>query len=448
MKKIILALLITFTALLADFVMKEDGTLTLKGETVVNETVPYTVVPGLYGFGTDTRAAYGGSVDPVILHVNTLAAGISNTDSTHGTFRWALAQTFPRVVVFDVAGIIDEAGTTSDYVPINNPYITIAGQTAPGNIILNGAGIRNWTHDVLIQHFTIRNKADAAQLDCFLSTSEKNDVYNVVLDHISASWAADEQIDFWRDRNSGHQLYDITIANSIIGESIEPHSRGGMSLADNVSWLGNLFTTSYMRSPMLKLPGSQAIYNNIIYNWRHSVFLADGEYSGTGAVSFVGNHAIKGAYTTTTANQNRLINLNSNMDGDNTLNLYMADNIKINEGYVAEDDIYDQSSGLTLNRLSTPIDANGYVIQPASATRANVLANAGARPNDRDTVDTRLINSVNNGTGVPPASVPTVPSEPTITRAFIPVSNPHAMYNANYTNLEHQLHQLATAVEK
>jgi hypothetical protein len=57
-------------------------------------------------------------------------------------------------VVFEVAGVIDLEGST---LQISNPYITIAGQTAPSpgiTIIKGGISIR--TNDVILQHIKVR----------------------------------------------------------------------------------------------------------------------------------------------------------------------------------------------------------------------------------------------------------------------------------------------------
>ena len=89
-----------------------------------------------------------------------------------------------------------------------------------------------------------------------------------------------------------------------------------------------------------------------------------------------------------------------------------------------------------------------YTPIAASLTEALVLANAGARPADRDSVDTAAINDFINGTGSRPTSTPSMPSYTRTTSAFVPVANPHAMYDEHYTNLEHQLHQLAAALEQ
>lgn len=455
MKKIILVLLITFTTLLADFVMKEDGTLTLKTgiqETVPTETASYTVVPGLYGFGTDTRAAYGGTVDPIILHVDTLVSGVSNTDSTHGSFEWAVTQKFPRIVVFDVSGIIENRNADNNsYIAIDSPYLTIAGQTAPDSIILNSGGIRIRTHDVLIQHIAVRNKPEANLLDCILGESSQRDVYNVVLDHVSVSWGADEQIDFWTNTSSGFTVHDITVANTLIGIGIEGHSRGSMAYGQNIGWVRNLYDTHDIRNPMLKSPSSGVAYNNLIYNWKNGVMLADYEFGGTVTIGIAGNHAVNGNYTNNEPNiSNHLLELNrNNYKASDTANVYMSDNIKHSDVAVSGYDVYEPN-GHGYNQVSE-IDANGYVVTAASLTKASVLASSGARPNDRDTVDTEIISRINAGLGEPSAPLavaPTHPTETSTTEAFVPVANANDMYDSNYTNLEHQLHQLAAAVEK
>lgn len=447
MKKIILVLLITLTTLMANFVMKNDGTLTPTTDTQVTATTEpaattkqarYTVIPGLYSFGTDTRAAYGGTVAPKILHVNTLVAGISNTDSTHGSFKWAVSQIFPRIVVFDISGVID----SNTPIQINNPYITIAGQTAPSNIVLNGYGLQVSSHDVLVQHLAVRNKAEATGKDGIGITSGSGDVYNVIIDHCSATWALDEQISV---AETGNPVHDITIANSIMGEGIDPHAYGSLNYARNVAHIGNLYIHNYLRSPQFANTASGVIYNNLIYNWGHSACLI--ATLGHKTISYSGNYGIPGVDTTQV---HELVRINSGVDDSDpgtSVTLYMGDNIKGADTYISGFDVQN-ASGIVYTKLSSPIDANGYVIQPASVTKDSVLANVGPRPSNRDAVDTRLINDVINGTGKMISAVPTIPSYRKISDAFVPVANPHDMYNSNYTNLEHQLHQLSVAVEK
>src|SRR3989344_3574158 len=101
------------------------------------------VFPGAQGFGTNTIAGRGGQ----IIKVTNL------NDTGPGSLRAAVEASGPRIVVFEVSGTI----TLSRDVSIANPYITIAGQTAPSpGITLKNFGISPSTHDILIQHIRVR----------------------------------------------------------------------------------------------------------------------------------------------------------------------------------------------------------------------------------------------------------------------------------------------------
>jgi hypothetical protein len=101
------------------------------------------VFPGAEGFGTITRAGRGGR----IIRVTNLS------DRGQGSLREAIDAKGPRVIVFEVGGNIN----LKSHLKIRNPYVTVAGQTAPQpGITLTGASLSIKTHDVLIQHLRIR----------------------------------------------------------------------------------------------------------------------------------------------------------------------------------------------------------------------------------------------------------------------------------------------------
>ncbi|MFO8001903.1 MAG: pectate lyase, partial [Marinilabilia sp.] len=101
--------------------------------------------PTAEGYGRYTQGGRGGQT----VYVTSLA-----DSRERGTLRYAMEEVSgPRTVVFRVSGIIE----LSDNLKIKEPYITIAGQTAPGSgITLKNAGIQIETHDIIIRHLRIR----------------------------------------------------------------------------------------------------------------------------------------------------------------------------------------------------------------------------------------------------------------------------------------------------
>lgn len=466
MKRILLLSIASLAMLMADF--------TLIGKELTPAAVSksgYTVVPGVYGFGTDTRAAYGNpTLEPKILHVDTLSGKVSNTDATHGSFRWAIMQQYPRVIVFDVAGIIDigeadDGSKNANMIEVHSAersYLTIAGQTAPGLVTILGGGMMLWVNDTLIQHIALRYKSGTYPPTDTTRRSDSGNLLsysgykgpwgNHTLDHCSLSWGTDQVM------SSSSNVHHVTVSNCIIAEGIDGHSCGPLVYTDNINFTNNLFAHNERRNPQLAR-GLLAFYNNVVYNHYSGISQMSGDFKYGEAVStysLQGNHIKWGPTTQTDPNHdfNHLLLVDQGSAAEDTRNAWMSDsikektedNIEVVTGFnIAWRGVPDT---LTVKHLTEAIDANGYVIKPASQTYGYVLANAGARPADRNPVDTRIINEVESRTGSAPKSVPTLPTYPTAHKAFVSVANPHAMYNEHYTNLEHQLHELAAALEK
>lgn len=451
MKKIILLLMLQLTVLIAaDFTISESGTLTKESpvpattETVVTTPTtepvttaegPYTVIPGLYGFGTDTRAAYGGSADPVILHVNTLDGGVSNTDSTHGSFAWAVTRTFPRIVVFDVSGVI----SSSSNLEVKSPYIYIAGQTAPGHIVYKGHVFFISTHDVVMQHMTFRVAPGTTNVDGV--SIYGSGAYNVVVDHCSVSWATDELM------SPTHGAHTVTMSNCILSQCLKDHSTGSLvSDAKNISIIGNLYAHNSKRHPSVNISSNVAFYNNVVYDWGWAIGEFNGlnsatqDPNGTIHISYIGNYCKSGASTSSNAGAHHLIRMEPYAE-KTTNHVSMRDNI-LDGKTITGVDVYTGEYNWPYSVVAE-INVPNYTPYSASNTLSTVLANAGARSNDRDSVDAQIVNDVVNGTGSQISSTPSMPNYPQNRSAFVPVSSPHAMYDQYYTNLEHQLNQLS-----
>ena len=169
--------------------------------------------PSATGFGVQTPGGHGGR----IIRVTNL-----NSEGT-GSLRAAVAAQGPRVVVFEVGGMIDLDSTTLE---IEEPFITIAGQTAPspGITIIRGNVLIEDTHDVVIRHLRIRTgdcghpKRSGFDWDGLsLDTA-----YNVVIDHCSIAWGIDENLSASGPTTEGHEetSRNVTFSNCIIAEAL------------------------------------------------------------------------------------------------------------------------------------------------------------------------------------------------------------------------------------
>ncbi len=263
------------------------GHLALSAQT----QTPLPAFPGAEGYGAGSVGGRGGRVIPVV----------NLNDGGPGSLRSALAAEGPRTIVFRVGGVIELEGRLR----IASPYVTVAGQTAPGDGITLKATERNsqmlWiqNHDVVIRHIAIRGgnygKPGYGQVNIMLDPipaqgDRYGDIYNVVLDHLSVSWSLDENIAVFRNLPDNPDTWpnypvirDITVQHCLIAEGLYPHStglqaggeripenalspRGGPPPVQRLSIHRNLFASNSHRNPAI---GGQAarMINNVVYNW-------------------------------------------------------------------------------------------------------------------------------------------------------------------------------------
>jgi len=170
--------------------------------------------PGAEGWGAESVGGRGGQV----FEVTTLE------DNVPGSLRHCAEKTEgPRTCVFKVAGIIELTGS----IRIGDPYITIAGQTAPGDgITLRGGGFLISTHDVIIRYIHYRGGSNS-----FITVRPWNDAHDIIVDQCSASGGQDDIIDiFWNDAitisGKDPDLRDITVQNCLIAEAHAVHPTG------------------------------------------------------------------------------------------------------------------------------------------------------------------------------------------------------------------------------
>src|SRR5690606_7074454 len=230
--------------------------------------------PGALGWAAHTPGGRGGA----LVRVTTLAA------EGPGSFREAVERPGPRIVVFEVGGVIDLGRKD---IAIREPYLTIAGQTAPSpGITLIRGGLAILTHDVIVQHIRIRpgeagaEKMSGWEVDALTTGGGAHDV---IVDHCSLTWATDENLSASGPRFAGNSPEEwrtnasrrVTFSNNIVAEGLAraTHSKGehskGTLIHDNVTdvfIVGNLYANNLERNPLFKGGARGIVANNLIYN--------------------------------------------------------------------------------------------------------------------------------------------------------------------------------------
>src|ERR1700712_1348428 len=218
--------------------------------------------PGAQGGGAFTEGGRGGKVIVVT----------SLEDRGPGTFREACEQGGARIIVFNVAGIIH----LKSPINIRAPYITIEGQTAPGDgICIAGESTLIDTHDVIIRFVRFRRGAtEVTRRDDALGG---NPVGNIIIDHVSGSWGLDEVMSIYRhvyDRKQdgkGDKLptVNVTIQNSMFAEGLDTynHAFGSTIGGRNSTFMRNLWANNVARNPSVGMDGDFGFVNNVIFNW-------------------------------------------------------------------------------------------------------------------------------------------------------------------------------------
>lgn len=220
--------------------------------------------PGAEGYG---RFAQGGRGGDIYIVTNL-------EDGGKGSFRNGIeTQKGPRTIVFAVSGTIELEAPLE----VNRSYLTIAGQTAPGDgICLKHHGFKfSEVNDIIMRYIRIRmgdqNKGDSSGADCITSS----EISDVIFDHISVGWGIDAIHD---NRGGGH----FTLQWSIYGETLhdtihyegKPHSKLGSmrETTKSISIHHNLVHSTFDRHMSLgggiDAPPEVVIdfRNNLIYN--------------------------------------------------------------------------------------------------------------------------------------------------------------------------------------
>lgn len=378
------------------------------------ETAAPAVVPGKTWFfpAIDWQAITQGGRGGEIVRVTTLAS------DGPGSLRAALAQEGARIIVFEVGGVIDLEKETLE---IKNPFVTIAGQTAPSpGITLIRGGIDVKTNDVIIQHLRIRPGDNGeARASGFAEDSISTlRAHNLIVDHCSLTWAVDENlsasgprftgnsVEEWHAGTSRNILYSHNLIAEGLADATHPkfeHSKGSL-IHDNITGIliyGNLYAHNYERNPLFKGGVQGQIVNNFIYDpgqravhynlqaleWGDVPFQ-------TGRMDVIGN-VMRGGLSTREGLP--LVMLG----GDGDLSLYARDNLMVDwkGDPLPERGYYTTGRAKILDAAAPqPLPAGLPILAPQDVERF-VLANAGARPWDRDGHDVRVFANAAEGRG-------------------------------------------------
>lgn len=365
-------------------------------------TIP--AFPGAWGGGMYSFGGRGGK----ILVVTNLS------DRGPGSFREACEAGGPRIVVFNVAGVIK----LKDRIRIRAPYITISGSTAPGDgVCIAGNTVELETHDVIIRHMRFR-RGDTWVGDRNDSIGG-NPTGNIMIDHVSVSWGLDECMSMYRhmydhDNNSATPelklpTVNISIQNSIFSEALNTynHAFGSTIGGLNSTFHHNLWACNGGRNPSVGMYGDFTFVNNVLFNWVHRT-VDGGDHRSY--FNIINNYFKPGPATPKGAPISyRLLKPESERSKtvfDNFGKAYVAGNIVEGNARVTKDNwdggVQPESrvpveTILPTVRTNQPFLHAPLNIQPAEKAYETVLANAGATLPKRDAVDERITRTVRTG---------------------------------------------------
>ncbi|RPI04731.1 MAG: pectate lyase [Ignavibacteriae bacterium] len=342
--------------------------------------------PGAEGYG---RFALGGRGGKVIEVTNLNDAG-------PGSFRQACNVKGPRVIIFKISGTID----LQKPVTIREPYVTIAGQTAPGDgICLKRSSLDIEAHNVIVRYIRSRpGNLYGSQMDAI---TIGGDAHDVIIDHCSATWSVDECL------SPSGGISSITVQWCLIGEALNKsvHKKGAHGFGSLVRANGgvtlhhNLWLKNNARNPRLgdnygKLPWPTFdVRNNVIYNWGN---ICSGMTGDRLNANYVSNYLRPGpqssAYPPIVLTKTARVTF------------YLHGNVVEGrpEQTIIPLALFRSSNGKIQGEVTivdTPTVVSTVATTSAEVAYRDVLAHVGAVCPQRDAVDSRLIHEVTEGIG-------------------------------------------------
>ena len=354
------------------------------GCSIYGQTLAF---PGAEGFGKYAKGGRGGDV----YHVTNL------DDDGIGSFRYGVENmNGPRTIVFDVSGTIMLDSDSS--IKVKDDYLTIAGQTAPGEgITIGGASFIVQSSHVIVRYVRFRLGDLGVDDDDTVSIVRGS---NIIFDHVTASWSIDETFSCQSD-----EVNLLTVQWCMITESLNyshhekgNHGYGGIIGSLQQTFHHNLYAHHASRSPKVTWRQHTKVdfRNNVIYNWNYNNC-----YDGsTSYINWVNNYYKYGPATNTSV-KNRIFQLS---DEDAPQSSSFETSLYADGNYVDGYPIVtanNWSGGIDLidgaseskNRIFTPHDFISISNETAESAYTEVVEKAGASI-VRDVVDARIANEV------------------------------------------------------
>jgi len=325
-----------------------------------------------------------------------------------GSLAAALNARGPRVVVFEVAGVID---LDQRVISIRHPNLTIAGETAPSpGITLIKGGISVETHDVVIRHLRVR-PGDAGEprrsgweVDAMTTSGPR--AHDIIIEHCSLTWSTDENLSVSGSRFEGPEGTSrrVTLRNNLIAEGLHDsthsngkHSKGTLvhDFCREIAVIGNLYAHNDERNPYFKSHTTGVIVNNLIYNpdanaiqlgYAPLQFFEFNPRPKLAEVAIVGNVLLHGPDTR----------------GLCPLPLVS----RHGRAWLADNAAYNRKGRAVRTRTmmvrplkEKPVWPKGLNPLPADQLESHLLQHVGARPWDRDAIDRRILATVRERKG-------------------------------------------------
>jgi len=343
--------------------------------------------PGAEGFGAATPGGRGGKV----IFVRNL------NDSGPGSLRAACETQGPRIIVCRVGGVIDLKSPLT----IKEPFVTLAGQSAPGDgICLRGHGLVIDAHDVVIRFLRSRpGDISGKEVDAIAIGGDSR---NVILDHCSASWSVDEVL------SPSGAIADVTVQWCIISEGLNHsvHHKGAHGYGSLVRAVGgltmhhNLWAHNSARNPRLGDNYGKPPYpifdvrNNVMYDYGG---ICSGLTGDVLSANYVGNYIKPGPSSNV---KHAPIVLSATAD----VKYYITGNfVEGHPEWTADNRAMFDRSEAKGRRLVTvvgePFGAPKVTGGTARVAFLAVLENAGAARPVRDAVDARIVSEARRGAG-------------------------------------------------